>query len=162
MPLSPSDLVEVKWVPGKGRGVFATQQIRRNTLIERVPVLVVPAGEILDDEADTALAHYVFEWGENTVAVALGYGSLYNHSYSPNARYDDEGRQTKCYYAVRDIAPGEEITINYNGESDAKDPVWFDVIEGEAEKKPTRKTSTVNGRKVRNSRKRRSTRSNRA
>ena len=35
-----------------------------------------------------------------------------------NARYDDAGRQTKEYRALRDIQPGEEITINYNGAED--------------------------------------------
>jgi uncharacterized protein len=129
MPLSASVLVEVKWVQGKGRGVFATQFIESQTLIERVPMLVLPASEILKDAETTLLSNYVFEWGRGTVAVALGYGSLYNHSYIPNACYEDEGRQTKCYYAVRDIVAGEEITINYNGSADATDPVWFDVID---------------------------------
>ncbi|MFM8476053.1 MAG: SET domain-containing protein-lysine N-methyltransferase [Planctomycetaceae bacterium] len=62
-------------------------------------------------------------------AIALGFGSLYNHSYSPNARYDDVGRQIKEYKALRDIQKGEEITINYNGSEDCMDPVDFDVLE---------------------------------
>ena len=50
------------------------------------------------------------------MALALGHGSLYNHSFRPNARYDDVGPQTKEFTAMRDIAPGQEITVNYNGE----------------------------------------------
>jgi SET domain-containing protein len=73
------------------------------------------------------LANYVFEWGRGTVALALGFGSIYNHSYSPNARYDDVGRLTKVYTALRDILPGEEITINYNGDENDLSPVGFEV-----------------------------------
>jgi SET domain-containing protein len=145
MPVSSTGLVEVKWIPGKGRGVFATEFIKKGTLIERVPVLVVPAKEILFDEIDTTLSHYVFEWGRDTVAVALGYGSLYNHSYKPNARYDDMGRQTKSYFAVRNIEPGEEVTINYNGKVDAADPVWFDVIEDAPTQRKTHRPHKVSG-----------------
>jgi len=46
------------------------------------------------------------------VALALGYRSLYNHSFRPNARYDDVGPLTKDFTALRDIQPGEEITVN--------------------------------------------------
>lgn len=129
MPLSATALVEVKWTPRKGRGVFARTFIPAETLIERVPMLVVPAREVLTPQHDTRLSHYVFEWGRGTVAIALGFGSLYNHSYAPNARYEDERPQVKSFYAVRDIECGEEVTINYHGSADAIDPVWFDVIE---------------------------------
>ena len=27
--------------------------------------------------------------------------------------------------AIRDIQPGEEITINYNGDPESQDPLWF-------------------------------------
>ena len=73
-------------------------------------VVVVPAGTIEDDS--TGFGPYVFEWGEGKVALALGFGSLYNHSYRPNARYNDVGPQTKAFKALREIAPGEEVTVN--------------------------------------------------
>lgn len=124
-------MIEVRRIPGKGRGVFAREFIASGTVFERAPVLVMPAHEVLGTTEDTLLSHYLFEWGKKTVALALGYGSLYNHSYSPNARYEDEGRQMKSYVAVRNIEIGEEITINYNGAEDAIDPVWFDVVENQ-------------------------------
>ena len=61
--------------------------------------------------------------------LALGYGSLYNHSYRPNARYVDLSERTKLFTAIRDIAAGEEITVNYNGEPEDQTPVGFDVVE---------------------------------
>ena len=124
MALLHSKLVEVKRIRGKGRGVFATSFIPAGTVIERVPVLVLP----VEDVETTPLADYVFEWGRDTVALALGYGSLYNHSYAPNARYDDVGQRTKEFSALRDIYPGEEITVNYNGEPEDIAPVGFEVV----------------------------------
>ncbi|MFM7055989.1 MAG: SET domain-containing protein [Planctomycetota bacterium] len=129
MKLTPSSLIEVKRIPGKGRGVFAREFIPAGTIFERVPLLVLPAKEVLGFDEGGVLWQYVFEYGRKNVALALGFGSLYNHSYSPNARYDDAGRQIKEYRALRDIQKGEEITINYNGSEDSTDPVDFDVLE---------------------------------
>lgn len=131
MALTHSGLIEVKRAAGKGRGVFARGTIREGEVIERVPVLVLPDGDG-DEIAGTAwegIAGYCFVWGKGTVALALGYGSLYNHSYGPNARYDDIGRMTKVFTALRDIAPGEEITVNYNGDPADRSPVGFAVKE---------------------------------
>jgi len=128
MAFRPPDSIEVKRIPGKGRGVFAVQPIAEGTTFERVPVIVMPAEEIIDAADHSVMADYVFDWGKGTVALALGYGSLYNHSYAPNARYDDEGQRAKIFTALRDIAVGEEITVNYNGHEDDQSPVGFDVI----------------------------------
>jgi uncharacterized protein len=128
MALIQTDAVEVRRAGGKGLGVFARRPIRAGEVIERVPVIVLPAREIEDDSGATTLAGYCFVWARGKVAVALGYGSLYNHSYRPNARYEDRGRRTKLFTALRDIAAGEEITINYNGEPRDRSPVGFDVL----------------------------------
>jgi uncharacterized protein len=128
MGLTQSALIEVKRIKGKGRGVFAQRSISEGTVIERVPVIVFPIAEIWSEVAEPLLVDYVFMWGKDTVALALGYGSLYNHSYQPNARYDDVGLQTKEFTAIRDIEPGEEITINYNGEPQDRTSVGFKVV----------------------------------
>ena len=92
MALMHSETVEVRKIRGKGRGVFARRPIEEGEIIERVPVIVIPADQVGDDPGRNGLAGYVFAWGRGTVALALGYGSLYNHSYEPNARYKDIGR----------------------------------------------------------------------
>lgn len=129
MTIRQTSLIEVRRIPSKGRGVFATAFIPEGTVFERVPVLVMPAKEMDVLQENTVLSHYLFAWGKNTVAMALGFGSLYNHSYSPNACYEDVSGQMKNYIAIRDIQAGEEVTINYNGDSDSTEAVWFDVIE---------------------------------
>jgi SET domain-containing protein len=139
MGFTQTNAIEVKQIKGKGRGVFARRLIHDGEVIERVPVLVLPVGETRTASGPTRMSGYCFEWGRGTVAVALGYGSLYNHSYQPNARYDDESGQAKVFRAIRDIAPGEEIVVNYNGEPGDETPVWFKLMESEpSPKEPER------------------------
>jgi len=81
MGFTQTRAIEVKLIKGKSRGVFACRLIHDGEVIERVPVLVLPVGETRTANQPTRMSGYCFEWGRGTVAVALGYGSLYNHSY---------------------------------------------------------------------------------
>jgi SET domain-containing protein len=126
MPHVQSETIEVRQVPRKGRGVFARARIRRGTVIERVPVIVVPMREILADSGRSVVLDYAFEWGDDTVAIALGYGSIYNHSYRPNAKVISE-RLTLVFIAIRNINAGSEITTNYNGAPRSRSSVGFRV-----------------------------------
>ncbi len=59
----------------------------------------------------------------------MGYGSLYNHSYTPNAVYQVNDQEMIIQFnALRNIQVGEEITINYNRNPGDRSPVWFEVI----------------------------------
>ena len=128
MPLVHSDLIEVRRSGKKGRGVFARKLIRKGTVIERAPMIVLPVREVFTSGAPKmVLADYVFMWGKDMVAVALGYGSLYNHSYQPNASYDNAGARTQVFRAIRDIKAGEEITVNYNGALNSRRRLGFRV-----------------------------------
>jgi SET domain-containing protein len=129
MVFRQSDAVEVKRIKGKGRGVFARRAIARGEVIERVPLLVMTSEEYAQGLAHTPLKDYCFAWGTDEVVLALGYGSLYNHSYKPNARYEDIAKTAKSFVALRAIAKGEEITVNYNGKPRSRAKVWFDVVE---------------------------------
>jgi SET domain-containing protein len=122
-----SELVSVKRVRGKGRGVFARCAIAKGAVIERVPVVIIPIKHVVDGWKNAALPKYFYVWSKKTVAVSLGYGSLYNHSYTPNADYE-HGDKVLLYRALRDIEPGEEITVNYNGQPRDDRPVGFDVV----------------------------------
>src|SRR4051794_41096766 len=102
MALKQSDAVEIKRVKGKGRGVFARRPIRRGEVIEQAPVIVLTTEEFEDGLCTTRLANYCFGWGPGKVGLVLGYGSIYNHSFRPNARYDIVGPRTKRFTALRD------------------------------------------------------------
>jgi SET domain-containing protein len=122
-----SDRVCVRKVKGKGRGVFARRAIKKGDVIEHVPVVVIPIKNLVGGRKNPVLNKYFYAWGRDTVAVSLGYGSLYNHSYVPNARYE-HGRLSLTYRALRDIEPGEEICVNYNGDPSDGSSVGFEVV----------------------------------
>lgn len=109
----------------KGRGVFSQTSYKPGDIIERCPIIEIPKEQIKENDV---LSNYVFPWGEG-YALVLGFGSLYNHSYTSNAKYqrDFENRQM-LYVAVQSIAIDEEIYINYNGDPNDPEPVWFDVV----------------------------------
>ncbi len=113
--------------PFHGTGVFSHKAIRKGEIIEKAPVILIDATEN-DILKHTALYHYYFlvNKPETPVAIGLGYSSLYNHSCPSNAGYKIKtGKSIIIIKAARDIAPGEEITINYNGEPGNDAPVQF-------------------------------------
>lgn len=111
------------------RGVFATRDIKKGELIHEAPVLAYPNDEHEYIEK-TLLADYAFEYGKNHSAILLGYGMLFNHSYEPNATYEISfEKHTFDFFAYKDIKAGEEILINYNGDVDDNDPLWFNKEE---------------------------------
>ena len=68
MRLIPTDLIEVRRSPGRGRGVFARQFIPQGATIERVPMLVFSEKDLESEDGFSTLYHYAFEWGKGTVA----------------------------------------------------------------------------------------------
>ena len=121
-----SELICVKRIRGKGRGVVARKPIRKGAIIERVPVLLIPINDFVGGLENRTLKSYLYIWDKKNIAVSLGYGTLYNHSYEPNARYV-HGKEHLTYRALCDIGEGEEITINYNFNPADQTPVAFDV-----------------------------------
>lgn len=113
----------------RGRGVFTFEDIPENTVIEISPVLVLPAGDRKLVE-QTLLYDYIFEWGDDNreACIALGYLSLYNHSYAANCEYDmDFESALMTIRTVRAVAKGEELFINYNATANDRSPIWFDA-----------------------------------
>lgn len=108
-----------------GKGIFATEDIPRGKIIEICDVIRLSANDtkIIDK---TSLYDYYFGWGKCS-AIALGNGSLYNHSYEPNAKYKKDFPKGKLLFvSIKHIKKGEEITVNYNGDPKIKERVWFD------------------------------------
>ena len=113
-----------------GRGIFATRKIKKGELIHVAPVIVSPKDEYKYLKK-TIMIEYAFWWGVEyeECALALGYGSLFNHSFTPNALYKlNIKNQTIDIFAYTNIKKGDEILINYNGDPEDDEPVWFDVF----------------------------------
>jgi len=120
-------LISMKNTEKYGRGIFSTRTIKKGELIEKAPVIMIPKTEWALMRG-SILLNYVFRWGENK-AIALGHGSLYNHSYNPNARYiTNVENESIDFYAREEIQQGEEITVNYNGDPADQSSLWFEVV----------------------------------
>lgn len=117
-------MLEIRTFKGKGRGIVTTEAIPEATLIEVCPILEFKVGQ---DERHI-LEHYAFRWTPNKIALVLGFGSLYNHSFDPNAWFDFDWKEKLVYVrTLVDIPKETEICINYAGScTDPKEAnLWF-------------------------------------
>lgn len=124
-----TERLEVQHAPGRGRGVFALVAFAEGEVIESCPVIPIPEEEV-DAVGRTVLGNYFFKWGGtgDEGAVALGFGSLYNHTNDPNAMYVRKYELFVIdFVALRPIAIGDEITVSYHGGFGQKTKVWFEV-----------------------------------
>lgn len=113
-----------------GRGVFAELNIKKGEIIEKCPVIEVPESDV-SNLRSSILVTYFYYFGKNKdrLMLALGFGSIYNHSYNPNAVYKQNlSEDTIDFIALKDIKKGSEITVNYKGESlTNNNPLWFET-----------------------------------
>jgi uncharacterized protein len=118
----------------KGRGVFAARAFSNGEIVEICPVVLF---HLHYNSLPKAIKTLVFDWETlagkpRTHALALGYGSFYNHDNPANLRYEaDAVNSLLRFIAVRDIDVDEELTINYCAEagaalSDEDDNWWFE------------------------------------
>ncbi len=100
-----------------GLGVFASEDIQEGEVFEITHIIDVVKSK-QEDLKHQFLYDYRFAYNVNgkieKLVLALGYGSLYNHSSMPNAnwRLNTELDMFE-FFSVRDIKPGEEILICY-------------------------------------------------
>lgn len=111
----------------EGLGVFARYSIKEGDVIEEAPLILIPDDQI-SNITKTRLLEYYFAWGNkfSEAAIGLGFASLYNHSFEPNAKYiKDVENSLLRFVAIKDIKQDEEIVVNYNGHPDDKSKLWF-------------------------------------
>ena len=107
------DDIYLREVAGKGRGVFAARDYKKGELVEAAPVIVIP-DEDVDLIDKTTLADYYYKWGDSHFALALGYGSLYNFSGTPNLSFKpDLKNMVILYRTIKSIRKDQELTIDY-------------------------------------------------
>ena len=95
-----------------GYGVFATTDIRKGSIVDSCPFILL-AGPLLN--FPVTLQGYVYETEtRNQYLLALGNGSLFNHSSEASAYpVQDDAKRLMRYRAARFIKAGEEVTIDY-------------------------------------------------
>lgn len=117
----------VKPIKGKGRGVFCNHPILKDEIIEECPLLIIPANDY-ERLKQTPLVDYFFSFNkeENSYALAMGFGSLYNHACLSNAAYTiNKETMTITYFALGFIVKNKEICINYAGKPGEEFEEWF-------------------------------------
>lgn len=122
--------LKIRSSDSRGRGVFTTKSIPSGTVIETSPVIELSTKQRKQIEG-TILYHYIFEWGTSRrkAAMALGYISMYNHSFEPNCEYEqDYEAKTMTIRTIKNVKKGEELYFSYNGDPTDKSPLWFPTV----------------------------------
>ena len=89
----------------KGRGVFAAKVFKAGELVELCPVVIFNNPTLNIEQ----IQNIIFSWdgltgsNKNIAAIALGYGSLYNHNNPSNMRYIVEYPNVLSFYTVLDV-----------------------------------------------------------
>lgn len=105
----------------KGRGIFAGRRVLKGEIVEKALVIILTEEDV-ELIKQMTLSHYYYSWKEDHGAVALGNGSIYNHSPNPNVDFNpDYVNEVIVYTANRDIEKDEELLINYDVD------LWFEV-----------------------------------
>lgn len=106
------------------RGVRALTSLVQGQLVEVAHCVLVPRQEYQQHSRHTVLEHYLFHsQSKGDMLLALGLGSLFNHSSRPNLNYRvDSARLIIRFYTVRPIMQGEELLIYYGPPK----KLWFD------------------------------------
>lgn len=115
----PPNKIYVDKSPVHGWGVFAKEIIESGEVFEECPVLTLP---INVGEVSSLLLDYRFNWPQGETweeqVCALGFGSLYNHSDTPNAFWRSNlEKRTFEFVATKNIPVGEEIFVWYGGDN---------------------------------------------
>lgn len=117
----------------KGLGVFASRMIDADEIVEIAPVICLGSAFA---QLETELQRRVFDWErlasfQGISAVALGYGSMYNHGNPANMRYESAfGGGAIAFVAARAINVDEELTINYNNSATlSSEDIWFNICD---------------------------------
>jgi uncharacterized protein len=126
-------LIEVRRSPVHGRGVFALRRIRKGTRIieylgERVSHRVADRRYEDHDESDNHTFLFSVDRGLVIDAGVDGNDARFiNHSCGPNCESVIERRRV-FIDALRDIAPGEELSYDYQIGRERGDPPNVDEI----------------------------------
>lgn len=106
--------VSVRQFDDMGRGIMAERHFKDGDIIEETPVVIIDRQENHDIN-HCILNLYRFAWiGHDESCLALGIGSLFNHSFEHNVTYDsDPINKTMVFKAKGNIRKGQQLFINY-------------------------------------------------
>lgn len=138
--IGPTSKIEIRKSPLKGHGIFAKEEINKGELLEEAKLLKLSwRTKIIQD---TILTNYA--WVNSSCAcnqckmdgfeqyIALGYGSIYNHSKHQNTiinlNFESEIMQI---YSSRIIKKDEEVFVNYGHQYWIIRDFWKKIIKNQ-------------------------------
>ena len=102
-------MIEIKKTRKMGRGLFAAVDLPEDVIIEVSPAVVYKFSKKFHPTD-----RYTFEWSKTEVALALGLGSLFNHSVRPNVDWRNRGdNSTIEFFTIRPVKAGRQLFIDY-------------------------------------------------
>lgn len=105
--------VIVKNTKKYGRGLYANRKFKKGEIIEVSPVVVIDKYDT-PTIGTTFLNLYIFYWTKICSAIALGYGSLFNHSKKSNVNYyPNFVTKEMIFKATKNIERGQQLFIDY-------------------------------------------------
>lgn len=115
---------------GRGRGVFTSEAIEKDSVIELCPLVIIPKNEVTLIHK-TVLHDYYFLVPDDSgnACFPLGYGLLYNHSKTPNAEtFINLETNYLEVHSTQKIEAGAEIFIDYQDSNEGEKPdLWFEI-----------------------------------
>lgn len=109
-------LIQIKKHPKMGRGVFSLIDLKKGSLVEVSELIILSKKDTkIVLSGLKSLAKFLFTYNKEQVAIALGVGSLFNHSNKPNIEYIFKNK--KLYFITnKSVKAGEQLFINYGYE----------------------------------------------
>ncbi|QQG42096.1 MAG: SET domain-containing protein-lysine N-methyltransferase [Candidatus Woesebacteria bacterium] len=128
--LSASDKIYVSEskISSAGRGVFAKCNIKKGEIIEKCPIIEIPIGDT-SKLYESFLVTYFLYFGKTKerLCIMLGFGSIYNHSETPNSNFKIYPKKEIVeFIALKNIKKDEEITFDYRHGNKIENPLWFE------------------------------------
>lgn len=123
-------MYKLRYTKKYGRGMYATENIRKGRIIMVNDMIIGSYGGELTDK-------YAYDAGRGKAGIALGDISLVNHSSEPNCESSTYGGRPKrpviVLQAIKSIKKGEQLFVNYG-----YDPVEQDRRRDEKRKRSFR------------------------
>lgn len=126
--LKPANIYVSDTGTALGRGVFTDSSYYSGEIVEIAPVVLL---DLKTQPFPGTIRRLVYNWSKTHVALALGYGSLYNHSDQPNLFFTrGKNGLSITFKTLREIKAGEQLTISYDYLGDGENPrkkSWFEI-----------------------------------
>ena len=118
MEYAPLPCIRVRASPTHGLGVFTDEPIAADTVVERCAVLETLV-RLTPQQPQAQMMRYMYTgWKEypDICFMPAGIGTMYNNGERCcNVRWElDMDNRCLSFHAIRDIAAGEELLMDYN------------------------------------------------